>query len=202
MKPEFIEVRGSWRDVLSDCRSTVGKPPLDKEPSEEFKRAILMAEHSPIRNIVIRWKWHNMPSWEATHWSRHKFECYITTQRSDRTSIPRDKLPQDAPVDFVGVANAQHLIDTWRKRLCRQCAPETRKTAEDFKAALHEIEPELADVLTPNCVYRGECCEMNPCGYFDYLLDCGMDIFSLLRDRYETYNDVFWQDWGKRNGSE
>ena len=111
MKTEITKIKGDWMEVASDCRSTVGKPPLDHEPSTEFKRKILIAEHSPIRDISVKWTWHGIKSWVATHWSRHKFEKYIKSQRSDRTGIPRDKLPQDAPVDFTGDANVQALID-------------------------------------------------------------------------------------------
>ena len=125
-KTELLGVKGSWREVVDDCRATVGKESLGHEPSERFKRSILIAEHSPIRDIRVRWRWRNIPSWVATHWSRHKWECFISTQRSDRTGIPRGMLPQDAPVTFTGEANAQNLIDTWRKRLCYQAYPVLR----------------------------------------------------------------------------
>jgi hypothetical protein len=117
MKTEILKVKGDWQEVVDDCRSTVGKDALGKEPSAEFKRGILIAEHSPIRDIMIKWRWDNIPHWVGVHWVRHKWECFVRTQRSDRTGIPRDKLPQDEPQTFVGEANTQHLIDTWRKRL-------------------------------------------------------------------------------------
>lgn len=120
MKTEILKIKGDWIEVASDCRSTVGKPPLDHEPSVDFKRKILIAEHIPIRDISVKWTWHGIKSWVATHWSRHKFEKYIRSQRSDRTGIPRDKLPQDAPVEFTGEANVQSLIDTMRAASPRQ----------------------------------------------------------------------------------
>lgn len=199
MKTEIIKIKGDWMEVASDCRSTVGKPPLDHEPSTEFKRKILIAEHSTIRDISVKWIWKGIKSWIATHWSRHKWECFIRTQRSDRTGIDRDKLPQDAPVDFVGEANVQAQIDTMRKRLCRKAAPETRQYAEDFKAALHEIEPEISDVLCPNCVYRAGCPEMTPCGdgkcFFDVLIDqtAGAVATTHIQDRYDAYNKFFYE---------
>lgn len=199
MKTEITKIKGDWMEVASDCRSTVGKPPLDHEPSTEFKKKILIAEHSPIRDISVKWTWHGIKSWVATHWSRHKFEKYIKSQRSDRTGIPRDKLPQDAPVDFTGDANVQALIDTMRKRLCRQSSTETRQYAEDFKAALHEVEPEIADVLVPQCVYRAGCAEMKPCGdgkcFFDVLIDqtAGAVATTHIQDRYDAYNEFFYE---------
>lgn len=64
---DIQKIKGDWEEVCSDCRSTVGKPPLGKEPSDKFKRSILIAEHSPIRDIHVKWKWENIPSWVATH---------------------------------------------------------------------------------------------------------------------------------------
>ena len=196
MKTEIIKIKGDWQDVVNDCRATVGKGALGKEPSEAFKRSILLAEHSPIRNISVKWRWSGIKSWIATHWSRHKWECYIRTQRDDRTGVERDDLPQGAPVDFVGEANAQNLIDTWRKRLCHQAHPETRAYAEDFKAALHEIEPEIADALVPNCIYRGDCPEIKCCRFYDQFLSYWIasskrGMVGNLRDRYKVYNEYF-----------
>lgn len=197
MLTEIIKIKGDWQEVCDDCRATVGKASLGKEPSVVFKRKLLIAEHSPIRDISVKWRWENMPHWVGVHWVRHKWECFVRTQRTDRTGIPRDKLPQDEPQTFTGEANAQHLIDTWRKRLCRQASPETRAYAEDFKAELHEYEPEIADMLVPNCVYRCGCPEMNPCSaWVDFLSWCQQNDYADPRTmpigyRYGAYNAYF-----------
>lgn len=156
MKTEILKIKGDWQEVVDDCRSTVGKPPLGHEPSEKFKRDILIAEHSPIRDISIKWIWRGIWSYIATHWSRHKWECFIKSQRSDRTGVRRNKLPQDAPVDFTGEANAQNLIDTQRKRLCYTADPDTRKYAEDLKRTAMQLKgyEQLGWVMVPNCIYR------------------------------------------------
>lgn len=190
MKTEILKVKGDWQEVLSDCRSTVGKEPLGKEPSDSFKRSILIAEHSPIRDISIKWKWRGIKSWIATHFSRHKWECFIKTQRSDRTGVDRNKLPQDAPVDFVGEANVQSLIDTMRKRLCYQASPETRAYAEDLKRAITEVQPEIGNVLVCNCCYRGFCPEMQSCGYWERLTqNATKEQICSWEERYKIYND-------------
>ena len=193
MKTQIVKIKGDWEEVVSDCRATVGKPPLGHEPSTEFKRKILISEHSPIRDISVKWKWRNIKNWVATHWVRHKWECFVKTQRTDRTGIDRDKLPQDAPVDFTGDANAQALIDTMRKRLCHTAAPETREYAEDFKHALRAIEPELSDVLVPNCCYRGFCPEMQSCGMWENIAKnlTKEDLLSWEK-RYGAYNERLW----------
>ena len=205
MKTEILKVKGDWKEVVDDCRATVGKDELGKEPSEQWKRRMLIAEHSPIRDIIIKWRWQNIKSWVATHWVRHKWEKCVQTQREDRTGVPRDELPQGALVNFRGEANAQHLIDTMRKRLCFQASKETREYAEDFKQALHWVEPELADVLVPNCVYRGGCPEMKTCGYWtEFLTWChknGMSVqhFS-IQNRYALYNQFFETRHGGKSG--
>lgn len=192
MKTQILKVKGDWREVVDDCRSTVGKESLGKEPSETFKRKVLIAEHSPIRDISVKWRWSNIKSWIATHWVRHKWECFVKTQRTDRTGINRDELPQSAEVTFTGEANCQHLIDTMRKRLCYQASPETRQYAEDLKTAITLREKEIGDVLVPNCVYRGGCPEMTPCGYYERLIKKYPAINSTdIQERYNAYNKIF-----------
>lgn len=196
-KTDIIKIKGDWDEVASDCRSTVGKPPLGHEPSTDFKRRILIAEHSPIRDISVKWKWIEIPSWVATHWTRHKWECFVKSQRTDRTGIDRTKLPQDAPVDFTGEANVQHLIDTMRKRLCRQASPETRRYAEDLKRALHDLQPEVSDALCPNCVYRCGCPEISPCmgekRWYDEMVTRYPKLASTnIQERYDEYNRIFY----------
>ena len=200
MKTKIIKIKGSWEDVVNRCRATVGKENLGKEPSRAFKRKILMAEHSPIRELHVSWSWLRVMSWVATHWVRHMWECYVETQRDDRTGVPRDELPQGALVNFHGEANPQHTIDTWRKRLCRQAHPKTRGYAEDFKVALRDFgEEEWAEALVPNCVYRCGCPEMSCCGYWNYLVKetNGGIMTADLQERYDLYNALFWK--GKEN---
>lgn len=52
-KVELTNIKGSYKEVLNRARTTVSKDELDKEPSDEFKKKILMAEHSPIRRTYI-----------------------------------------------------------------------------------------------------------------------------------------------------
>lgn len=193
MKTKILKIKGDWMEVVDDCRATVGKESLGKEPSKEFKRKILLSEHSPIRDISVKWRWSSIKSWVATHWARHKFEKFIKTQRTDRTGIDRDELPQGAIVSFTGEANSQHLIDAFRKRLCRQASTETRQFAEDFKTTLHGYEPELADVLVPNCIYRCGCPEMTTCGIWKHWMEKtnGEIGTSDIQKRYDLYNAIF-----------
>lgn len=194
---EILKIKGDWEEVVDDCRATVGKDSLGKKPSEAFRHGVLIAEHSPIRDISIKWRWKDMPHWITVHWVRHKWEKFVRTQRSDRTGVPRGKLPQDEPQTFTGEANAQHLIDTWRKRLCHQASDETREYAENFKAVLRDVEPELSDVLVPNCVYRFGCPEMKTCGlwngFYKWCDEGGVYLGdATILERYQLYNEYFY----------
>lgn len=194
---DFVESNHKWSDVLNDSRATVSKKALDREPSKEFKRAILIAMHSTIRNLVVRWKWLQMPSFCATHFARHRFEKYISTQRTDRTGVNRNELTQDAPVSFTGVANAQHLIDMMSKRLCFTADPTTVKYAASLKTELHESEPELSEVFVPACVMYGGCREEGlgaGCGFYKKFLEKHPEItvHTSIQERYDIYNKDFF----------
>lgn len=215
MRTEIIKVKGDWQEVVDDCRTTVSKPPLGHEPSNEFKQAILIAEHSPIRNISIKWVWRGIKSWIATHFSRSKWECFISTQRTDRTGVDRDNLPQGALVNFTGEANIQHLIDTSRKRLCFCASPETREKWEDLKCEINKIDPNIAQVMVPNCIYRFGCPEMGKCQFFKRFLDYAImegsyisadkqtNTMDDISYRYKLYNEYFYErKRGEQHGNE
>lgn len=130
-KTEILKIKGDWQEVVDDCRATVKKSPLGKEPSTAFKKAILISEHSPIRDISVKFSWKNIKYWVAMHWKTHHWESRVDSQRNDRQKrYDREKAPQDAPVDFIGDANIQHTIDTWRKRLCRMAPEAGRNTLQ------------------------------------------------------------------------
>lgn len=195
-KTEILKIKGDWEEVVNDCRATVKKRPLGKEPSTEFKKKILISEHSPIRDISVKFSWKNIKYWVAMHWKTHIWRSRTTTQRNDRQgNYDRNKAPQDSPVDFIGDPNAQHLIDTMRKRLCMTASKETRDYAKDLKIALHDVEPEISDVLVPNCVYRCGCPEMQGCAYWGNLVAYtgGKIAVTDIKERYKVYNEVFWE---------
>ncbi len=197
MKTEILKIKGDWEEVLDDCRFTVGKEPLGKEPSQKFKKEILISEHSPIRDIEIKFQWLNIPYWVAMHWKTHKWESRTNTQRNDRQKVyDRGKAPQDSSINLKGEPNIQNLIDTWRKRLCYQASPETRELAEDFKSELRKTEPEISDVLVPNCVYRCGCPESTNClgatKWYNEMVKRFPRLASTdIQERYDEYNRIF-----------
>ena len=187
-------ITDSWVRIKNHCRTTVNKEFTDAEPSKEFKKRLLISEHSPIRLLEVDWTWKDIKYWVSTEWSRHKFEKFITSQRDDRVNneIPRDEKPQDTPVNFDGYANAQNLIDAWRKRLCYNATPEARKLAEQLKVELYDNEPELAQVLVPNCIYRCGCPEFKSCSYWETFIKRHSNVdMNNIEERYNAYNEEF-----------
>lgn len=67
MKVNRLDVVGGWKRVLNAARRTVGKKPIDKEPSDNFKAKILLAEHSPIRLLEFDWTWEDIKQWVTVH---------------------------------------------------------------------------------------------------------------------------------------
>ena len=164
---EWSEYTDVWPKVKRAARTTISKDGEGAYPSDSWKKIILLAEHSPIRKIKFSWKWKNLKSWISVHFVRHKFgiEHWVTTQRSDRTGVDRDKSPQDTPVSHECEANAQALIFISRRRLCNQASAETRATWKEVKAEVEKKDPVLASVMVPECIYRGFCPEFHSCGY-------------------------------------
>lgn len=190
MKTEILKVKGTWADVLDDCRASMGKTETGKEPSPQWKQAMVIAEHSPIRDLIVRFRWARIKYWVAMHFKTHIWYSVATSQRNDRQGkYDRNKAPQDEEVALNCEANIQHLIDTARKRLCRQASMETREYMEDLKLSVREHLPEVAFAMVPNCVYRGGCPELNGgCGLFDRMLEEDPEIGSHdIRKRYEAY---------------
>lgn len=163
----FLEILGSWRSVADAARTTIHQEAGTKEPSSRWKKRILLAEHSPIRKLLVSWKWLDLPYWVSVHMVRHKFgiEHFVSTQRSDRTKVDRTAKFQDAPVDHECVANAAEVMFISRRRLCSQASPETRAAWKLVVEELAKKEPELASCCVPECVYRGFCPEFKCCGY-------------------------------------
>lgn len=169
LKIKFFEVLTKWSLVLNAARTTVGKESADKVPSAVWKKKILLAEHSPIRLLIINWRWSSIKYWVSVHFVRHKIgiEHFVKTQRSDRTGVLRDRASQDSEVDHECTANAQSLINISRKRLCSSASKETREAWQLLLEKLREKEPELVSVCVRECIYRGFCPELTCCGYVE-----------------------------------
>ena len=174
LKVQYLGSDGSWREVANAARTTIDMEEGEGEPSSDWKKSILLAEHSPIRKMSLNWKWENLKYWISTHFVRHKvgIEHFVSSQREDRehTEKDRNKKLQSALVTHECNANFQAIINVSRKRLCEKSHDETREAWQLFlERVVKPLEPELYEVCVRECVYRGGCPEMDPCGFKEVL---------------------------------
>ena len=196
----------SWKRALNAARRTIGKEPLDKEPSDNWKAMVIMAEHSPIKLVEYLISFSDLRQWVGVHLLRHEHTLpFIHSQREDRREdidalvdkvlsivgkdikdeesfCKRDYLLQGEKNDQDFVVNAQTLINISRKRLCHCASKETREAWVAVKNAIAEFDPMMARAMVRNCVYRGRCPEMKCCGYYKteaFKKECD-DYWSLI----------------------
>lgn len=163
-----ITRKTSWTDVLNAARFTQRKEDLDKEPSVEFKKKIIKAEHSPLRCLMFNIDLYDIPNYVSVHLVRHiHAQPFVSTSRPDvdGTQVPREEQKKTDPVNIRLFLNAEEIINISRKRLCGKTEFETRKIWNKVIDKLQEIEPELANACVSNCIYKGFCPEFESCGY-------------------------------------
>lgn len=165
MKVNVIR-KTSWNDVLNAARFTQNLAPLMKEPSENFKEDIIVAEHSPLRLLEFEIIIKDIPYCNMGHLVRHVHaQPFISTSRGDITGVDRSTRKQTDPVNMILYMNAQELINISKVRLCNRADKVTRLAWNMVIDELSKIEPILARYCVPSCLYRGFCPEMKCCGY-------------------------------------
>lgn len=145
---------------------TVGKE-SDKPPTEEFKRKMLKARHSPIRVLQFCFYLTDVPYWVSVHLCRHiHAQPFVRSQRNDRQdAYDRNKAPQDTPVDMMWWMNAEEFLTIVNKRSCLLASKETRDVILEMVEKVNKVCPEFEDECVPMCVRNGGVCyEMFPCG--------------------------------------
>ena len=201
-------VKPDWLRVVNAARRTWGKEPIDHEPSDKFKRQILLAEHSPIRLLEYDFTIEDIRQWVTVHLVRHHVGCekFVHSQRQDINDEvevitkrlieilkeegllregwrERDYMFQGESNEMDMTCNAQSFMSISRKRLCYGCpSPETRQAWEVVIEALREVDPILAEKCGPDCIYRGFCTEGKKC--------CGYVNTEAYRKRLEEYRKV------------
>lgn len=71
-----------------------------------------------------------------------------------------------APTDLAFIINAEALINMAHKRLCAKASKETRDLMTKIALEVSIADPELAEHLVPQCVFRGGICsEPKTCGW-------------------------------------
>ena len=168
MKVEIIKypTEEEWMLAKKCTLVTVGKE-SERPATDRFKRGMLRARHSPIRELKFVFYLTDIPYWVSVHLCRHTHaQPYVKTQRNDRQSdYDRNSARQDAPVDMMWSMNAEELITIANKRLCNLASKETRELVKMICKEVIKVCPEFKDELVPVCVRNGGFCyEMFPCG--------------------------------------
>lgn len=135
-------------------------------PSKMSLRNIYKCEHSPIRTINFWIELVGIPSFVSTHLVRHKFgvEHFVESNRDDRGGNGDTEVNRLTPVNHGMHINAQALINMSKKRLCYASHQKTVSLWIKLRKAMRLIDPDLADHMVPECVYRnGFCPEMREC---------------------------------------
>lgn len=153
-----------WMFVKRCALVTVGKNAITP-PDLEWKKKILRARHSPIRELRFAFEL-TIPYWVSVHLCRHVHaQPYVRSQRNDRQSeYDRTKASQDEMVTMIWTMNAEELMTIANKRLCMQASVETRKAVASMCMIVEAVMPEFKGLLVPACEYNGKCHEMFSCG--------------------------------------
>ena len=174
----------SWKEVLNAARFTQRKPEVDHEPSDEFKQKMIKAEHSPLRCLQFTIDFYDIPYYASVHLCRHVHaQPFVSTSRPDINGKmkPRDEQKKSDPVNMRLLVNAQEIINISRVRLCNKAEKVTQMLWIEVLRELSKIEPFLANVCVPNCLYRGFCPEIKPCGFST----SDVDAFNFKRSTLE-----------------
>lgn len=192
MKTKIEKFDVDWLNIKNLCRETVSMGKSELEPTQEWKRKLLMARHSPLRAGEIQWRWEEIPYAISTHFARHVHsEKWVSTSRADRTEIKdRSKRSQMDNVSMIMRSNIDALQAMAEKRLCLQADPLTRAYMQSLVKAIQEYDEDLAWSLVPSCIRAGSCIELfGKCKFYDDLMkdvtkEEQMDIIK----RYDIYN--------------
>jgi hypothetical protein len=167
MRVEITKVT-SWADVLDAARFTQRKGTISKEPTDNFKKNIIKAEHSPLRCLMFNVDLYDIPYYVSVHLCRHiHAQPFVSTSRPDidGNQKPRELQLKTDNVNMRLLLNAQELINISKVRLCCKAETQTRKIWQIVIAELKKQEPILAAYCVPSCVYRSFCPEIKSCGF-------------------------------------
>lgn len=136
-------------------------------PSDALLHSLLVARHSPIRELKFVFLIEDIPSNTATHFVRHVHaQPYVSSLRNDRQEkLDGDLAPRNTPVDMMISVNAEELMTMSNKRLCNLAAENTRKVMREMCRLAEAAFPPIRGCLIPMCQYHGGVChEIHSCG--------------------------------------
>lgn len=193
VKVNVIKFDVDWLEIKNLCRKTISMADSNKEPDDEWKKKLLIAEHSPLRHSLITIEINDIPFYVMGHLVRHHVGVtpYVTTSREDRTNIPRDERKQTDLVSMRIDLNIQSLINVSRKRLCNQADKTTQKIWLEVIKEIAKYDSNIAWACVPEGIRTCGCPEkFRHCCACENIIS-KMDFESRLdiTKRYDNYND-------------
>jgi hypothetical protein len=193
LKVSIIEFQVDWLGIKNLCRSTISMKDSTKEPLREWKRKLLLAEHSPLRHSLITVQIDNIPYCNAMHFVRHHegVTPYVTTSRDDRTGVDRSTRKQTDPVSMRMDMNIQALINISRKRLCNQADRTTQIIWLEVIKAVAAYDEDIAWACVPEGIRTCGCPEkFGTCHACENIISVmNFDDRMDLEKRYDHYNN-------------
>lgn len=204
-KARITNFEVNWLKIKSACMTTISKQ-AGKEPNQEWKRKLLICQHSPIRRSIISWKWDEIPYCISTHFARHHEGCekFVGTSRADRTDVKdRSERSQMDCVPMEMDANIQAILNISEKRLCKSADPLTTEYWEEVLNAIKEYDEDIYWACVPSGIAHGGCTEpFGDCRICNNILEKmtpeeRMDIAK----RYDAYNEYREKVKQRRNNA-
>lgn len=189
---KVIKFDVNWLEIKNLCRGTVNMGDSKIEPNDEWKRKLLLAEHSPLRHSLITIEIENIPYYVHTHLVRHNIGVtpYVSTSREDRTGIKREERKQTDCVNLRMDLNIQSLINISRKRLCSQADNTTKKIWLEVVKEVAKVDKNIAWACVPEGIRDCGCPErFGNCKSCTNILGNleKNDLFDIEK-RYDIYN--------------
>lgn len=175
----IIKVKKITDETLA--RETAKATTIGSTTIKQSLLSMYKSEHSPIRSQLFLITMIGIPTSVSVHFVRHKIgvEHFVQTNRPDRGGDGGAN--RNTPVNHAMLINAQSLIDIAKIRLCNKAEKPTREIMGKIVRSIKRIDPALASLMVPKCVYRnGICCEPKPCG-----------SLSIMMKQYGSYLKLF-----------
>ena len=192
MKVKVISANINWLDIKNACRQTISLKSSEKEPSDEWKRKLLIARHSPLRLGQVLVQVDDIPFYVMGHLVRHHIGCtpFVSTSREDRTGVPRNERKQTDLVSMQFFLNIESILNISEKRLCTCADIETIKVWKEILLAIKEYDENIYWASVPSCVAHGGCIEQfGNCTYYEKLMqNSTKEEQTNLIKRYNLYN--------------
>ena len=192
-KVTVVKFDVNWTEIKNACRKTISMKDSNIEPGSEWKRKLLLAEHSPLRHSLITVDIEDVPFYVMGHLVRHSVGVtpYVGTSREDRTNIPRSERKQTDLVSMRLDMNIQSLINISLKRLCNQADATTQKVWLEVIKAIAEYDEDIAWACVPEGIRTCGCPEkFGNCAACENIIS-KMDFQARmnLTTRYDHYNN-------------